>query len=66
MMVLFYHSIGVLVMLVGSFAIENIISDYEEPSRPISISIASALSAEPIEEILFFGILFYTLGNPLV
>jgi hypothetical protein len=48
------------------FAIENIISGYEEPSRPVSLSIASALSAEPIEEILFFGILFCTPGNPLV
>lgn len=65
MMVLFYHGIGVLIILVGSFAIENIISGYEEPSRPVSLSIASALSAEPIEEILFFGILFCTPGNPL-
>lgn len=40
-----YHGIGVLIMLVGSFAIENIILDYEAPSRPIPISIASALPA---------------------
>jgi hypothetical protein len=53
-------------MLVESFAIKNIISGYEEPSRPVSLSIASALLAEPIEEILFFGILFCTPGNPLV
>jgi hypothetical protein len=66
MLVLFYHGIGVLIMLVGSFAIKNIISGYEEPSRPVSLSIASELLAEPIEEILFFGILFCTPGNPLV
>ena len=66
MLVLFYHGIGVLIMLVGSFAIKNIIPGYEEPSRPVSLSIASALLAEPIEEILFFGILFCTPGNPLV
>jgi hypothetical protein len=53
-------------MLVGSFAIKNIISGYEEPLRPVSLSIASALLAAPIEEILYYGILFCTPGNPLV
>ena len=66
MMILFYHGIGILIIHVGSFAIENIISGYEEPSRPVSLSTTSALSAEPIEEILFFGILFCTPGNSLV
>jgi hypothetical protein len=50
MMVLFYHGIGVLLMPVGSFATENIISGYEEPSQPVSLSIASALSAEPMRK----------------
>lgn len=67
MMVLFYHGIGILVMLSGTFIVERIIiPDYEEPSRPTPLSIISVLSAGPIEETLFFGVPFYTLGNTLI
>ena len=67
MMVLFYHGIGILAMLLGTFVVERfMIPDYEEPSRPTPLSIISVLSAGPIEETLFFGIPFYTLGNPFV
>ena len=67
MMVLFYHGIGIVVMLLGTLIVERvIIPGYEEPSRPIPLSIISVLSAGPIEETLFFGIPFYTLGNPFI
>ena len=63
-MLLFYHGIGVLIMFIGTFIIENVVPEYEEPSIPLSI--ISVVSAGPIEEILFFGIPFYVLGNHLV
>lgn len=67
LMVLFYHGIGILIMFVGTFLLENaFIPDYEAPSRPAPLSFVSVLSAGPIEEILFFGIPFYASGNHLV
>ena len=48
-------------MIIGTFLAETTISGYKEPTTPLSI--ASVLSAGPIEETLFFGIPFYIFGN---
>ncbi|MDW0281000.1 MAG: hypothetical protein QN720_00745, partial [Nitrososphaeraceae archaeon] len=63
-MLLFYHGIGVLIMVIGTFIIERIIPEYQEVSVPLSI--ISVLAAGPIEEILFFGLPFYVLGHHLI
>lgn len=63
-MLLFYHGIGLLFMLIGASVAEKVIPDYKEPSIPLSI--ASVLSAGPIEETVFFGIPFYVMGNHFV
>ena len=63
-MLLFYHGIGVLIMVIGTFIIERIIPTYQEVSVPLSI--ISVLAAGPIEEILFFGLPFYVLGHHLI
>jgi hypothetical protein len=63
-MLLFYHGIGFILMLIGTSVVEKVFLDYEEPSRPLYLSLV--LSAGPIEETLFFGIPFYVFGNHLV
>ena len=63
-MLLFYHGIGVLIMVIGTFIIECIIPEYQEVS--VQLSIISVLAAGPIEEILFFGLPFYVLGHHLI
>lgn len=63
-MLLFYHGIGLLLMLIGSSVADKVISDYKEPSIPLSLT--SVLSAGPIEETIFYGIPFYVFGNNLV
>ncbi|HKI09061.1 MAG TPA: CPBP family glutamic-type intramembrane protease [Nitrososphaeraceae archaeon] len=63
-MLLFYHGIGILMMIVGTFVIEQIVPGYQE--APVPLSIISVLSAGPIEEILFFGLPFYILGHHLL
>ena len=63
-MVLFYHAIGVLVLVAGSLLIQNVIRDYNEPSIPITI--LSVLFAGPIEETLFFGIPLYATGSHII
>ncbi|HEX2013989.1 MAG TPA: CPBP family glutamic-type intramembrane protease [Nitrososphaera sp.] len=60
-MFLFYHGIGVVLLLVGSAIFNLVIPDYEQPSIPRSLS--SVLAAGPIEETIFFGIPFYVFGN---
>ncbi|MCI0564215.1 MAG: nucleoporin NDC1 [Nitrososphaera sp.] len=60
-MFLFYHGIGVVLLLVGSAVFNFVIPDYEQPSIPRSLS--SVLAAGPIEETIFFGIPFYVFGN---
>jgi Type II CAAX prenyl endopeptidase Rce1-like len=62
-MLLFYHGIGILIMVLGTFVIEHIVPGYQEV--PVPLSIVSVLSAGPIEEILFFGLPFYILGHHL-
>lgn len=63
-MLLFYHGIGVLIMVIGTFTIERLVPEYQEVSVPLSI--ISVLAAGPIEEILFFGLPFYVLGHHLI
>ena len=60
-MLLFYHGIGIILLLVGSAIIAFLIPDYEQPSLPRSL--VSVLAAGPIEETIFFGIPFYVFGN---
>src|SRR5919206_5232372 len=60
-MLLFYHGIGILLLLVGSYTIEQIIPGYKEPNLPRSLS--GVIAAGPIEETVFFGVPFYVVGN---
>jgi hypothetical protein len=61
-MLLFYHGIGILIMLAGTYIADQLISTYEPPET--SRSLIPVLAAGPIEETIFFGIPFYALGNP--
>ena len=63
-MFLFYHGIGIILLLIGTSIIQNIITDYEEPV--IERSFVQVLAAGPIEETLFFGIPFYAFGNTIL
>jgi CAAX prenyl protease-like protein len=60
-MLLFYHGIGIVMLLVGSAVIEQVLPDHNEPSIPRSLS--GVLAAGPLEETIFFGIPFYIFGN---
>jgi hypothetical protein len=61
-MLLFYHGIGLLLMLIGTSIATKVISNYNDRSIPHS-SLISVLAAGPIEEAVFFGIPFYLFGN---
>ena len=61
---LFYHGLGLILMYVGSFFATNVISDYEIPQFPVSVSLA--LSSGLLEESVFFGIPYFMTGNPLI
>jgi len=61
---LFYHFLGLGLMFLGSYLITEVITDYQPPQFPVSISLA--ISAGFFEEAVFFGIPFYFSGNPLV
>ena len=63
-MLLFYHGIGLLLMLAGTSIVKEVISNYEEPSLTRDLSLV--LSAGPVEETLFFGIPYYAFGNHYV
>jgi len=63
-MLLFYHVMGLVLMLIGTFVAQKVISDYKEPVIPLSL--VSVLSAGPTEETMFFGIPFYIFGNHFV
>jgi hypothetical protein len=63
-MLLFYHGIGILIMILGTFIVEHLVPEYQE--APVPLSIFSVLSAGPIEEILFFGLPFYIFGHYLI
>ncbi|MDQ3836994.1 MAG: CPBP family intramembrane metalloprotease [Thermoproteota archaeon] len=60
-MLLFYHGIGILLLLAITPIIEQILPDYEQPSVPRSL--LAVLAAGPLEETIFFGIPFYIFGN---
>ncbi len=60
-MLLFYHGIGIALLLTGSAVIEQVLPEHEEPSIPRSLS--GVLAAGPLEETIFFGIPFYVFGN---
>jgi CAAX prenyl protease-like protein len=60
-MLLFYHGIGILLLVGGSAIIELAIPDYQQPSLPRSL--VSVLAAGPVEETIFFGLPFYIFGN---
>ena len=61
---LFYQGLGLILMYVGSFFATNVISNYEIPEFPVSISLA--LSSGLLEESVFFGIPYYMTGNPVI
>jgi hypothetical protein len=61
---LFYHGLGIILMYAGSFFATNIISDYEIPQFPVSITLA--VSSGLLEESIFFGMPYYMTGNPLI
>lgn len=61
---LFYHGIGIVIMILGTLIIEQLVPGYQEAS--VQLSVISVLSAGPIEEILFFGLPFYIFGNHLI
>ena len=63
-MLLFYHGIGVLLLIPGSYAIERLLPDYEESQVPRYL--VPVLSAGPLEETIFFGIPYYVSGSPLM
>lgn len=60
-MLLFYHGIGILLLLAITPLIEQFLPDYEQPSIPRSLLLV--LAAGPLEETIFFGIPFYIFGN---
>jgi membrane protease YdiL (CAAX protease family) len=60
-MLLFYHGLGVALLLGGSAIVDAAIPDHEEPS--VERSLVPVLAAGPIEETIFFGIPFYIFGN---
>ncbi|QMU54781.1 MAG: CAAX protease [Nitrosopumilus sp.] len=59
---LFYQGLGLILMYVGSFFATSVISDYEIPQFPVSVSLA--LSSGLLEESIFFGIPYYMTGSP--
>jgi hypothetical protein len=63
-MVLFYHAVGVVLLIIGSIVIQSVVSDYKEPLKPITV--ISVIFAGPIEETLFFGIPLYATGSHVV
>ena len=63
-MAFFYHGLSLILMYAGSFLAANIISDYEIPQFPVSVSLA--LSSGLLEEAVFFGIPYYLTGNTFV
>jgi CAAX prenyl protease-like protein len=60
-MLLFYHGLGLGLLLLGSVMIDQVLPEHEEPRIPRSLS--GVLAAGPLEETVFFGIPFYVFGN---
>jgi len=63
-MVLFYHLIGLIIMVIGSVIVDLVVNNYDEPAIPLTVF--SVIFAGPFEETIFFGIPFYLTGNNLV
>lgn len=61
---IFYLVIGLVLQQAGNSLAQHFISNYQTPSVPISITLG--LSSGPLEEIVFFGTLFYLNGNYLM
>jgi hypothetical protein len=61
---LFYHGLSLILMYAGSYLATHVISEYEIPQFPVSISLA--LSSGLLEESIFFGIPYFLSGNPLI
>jgi membrane protease YdiL (CAAX protease family) len=60
-MLLFYHGIGVGLLLLGTLIVQQIIPNYQEPTVPRSL--VGVLAAGPLEETVFFGVPFYFLNS---
>jgi membrane protease YdiL (CAAX protease family) len=60
-MLLFYHGIGVGLLVLGTLILQQIIPNYQEPDIPRSL--IGVLAAGPLEETVFFGIPFYVLNS---
>ena len=60
----FYLVIGLVLQQAGNSLAQHFIANYQIPSVPISISLG--LSSGPLEEMMFFGTLFYLSGNYLL
>lgn len=60
---IFYLVLGLGLQQVGNGLAHHFISNYQMPSVPISL--AMGLSSGPLEEMMFFGTLFYLNGNYL-
>jgi hypothetical protein len=61
MMGVFYLTIGLALQQVGNSLAEHLIANYQIPSVPISITMG--MSSGPLEEMIFFGTMFYLNGN---
>lgn len=58
---IFYLAIGLGLQQIGNSLAEHLISNYQAPSVPVSLT--TGLSSGPLEEIIFFGTPFYLIGN---
>jgi hypothetical protein len=63
-MLMFYHGIGLLLLLIGTSIVQTTITNYQTPSLPHYFSLV--LAAGPTEETLFFGLPYYAFGNHYV
>ena len=63
-MAIFYQTLGIGLLNLGSFVASSVISDYSPPQIPVSVLLA--IAAGPFEEAIFFGIPFYLTSNPYV
>ena len=60
----FYLVIGLVLQQAGNGLAQHFISNYQIPSVPVSITLG--VSSGPLEEIMFFGTIFYLSGNYLM
>lgn len=61
---IFYLVIGLGLQQVGNSLAEHVITNYQIPTVPISITMG--VSSGPLEEVIFFGTPFYLNGNYLI